>query len=47
MSFKQDGLPVTLQGDSSLCNSLISLKAMFKAFKGMGEAILLELCNLI
>ena len=47
MSFKQDGLPVTLQGDPSLRSSLISLKAMFKAFKGEGEAILLELCSLI
>ena len=38
---------MTLQGDPSLCNSLISLKAMLKAIKGEGEAVLLELCTLI
>ena len=38
---------VTLQEDSSLCNSLVSLKAMLKAIKGEGEAVLLELCSLV
>ena len=38
---------VTLQGDPSLCNSLVSLKAMLKAIKGEGEAVLLELCSLV
>ena len=40
-------MPVTLQRDPSLCNSLISLKAMLKAIRGESEAILLELCSLI
>ena len=36
-------MTITLQGDPSLCNSLSSLKAMLKAIKGEGEAVLLEL----
>ena len=40
-------MTITLQGDPSLCNSLISLKAMLKAIEGKGEAVLLELCSLI
>ena len=47
MQFRQGDSPVTLQGDPSLCNSLISLKAILKAIKGEREAILLELCSLI
>ena len=38
---------VTLQGDPSLCHSLISLKAMMKAIGGDGEAVWLELCSLV
>ena len=47
MLFKQCDMLVTLQGDPRLCNSLVSLKAMLKAIKGEGEAILLELCSLV
>ena len=46
MKFQMGETPVTLQGNSSFFSSLISLKAMFKAIKGEGEAILLELCNM-
>ena len=47
MRFQQGVVLETLQGDSSLCNSLVSLKAMLKAIKGEGEAVLLELCSLV
>ena len=47
MRFKKGGWPVTFQGDPGLCNHLISLKAMLKAIKGEGEAILLELYSLV
>ena len=47
MQFRLWDLPMTLQGDPSLSNFLISLKAMLKAIKGEGEAILLELCTLM
>ena len=46
MKFKMGEMPMTLQGDPCLCNSLISLKAMFKTIKGEGEAVLLELCSM-
>ena len=45
MRFQQGIVLVTLQGDPSLCNFLVSLKA--KAIKGEGEAVLLELCSLV
>ena len=47
MRFTLEEVAVILQGDPSLCSSLISLKAMLKAIKGEGEGILLELCTLI
>ena len=47
MRFQLDDTMVTLQGDPSLYHSLISLKAMMKAIKGDGEAVLLELCSLV
>ena len=46
MRFTVGEVAVILQGDSSMCSSLISLKAMIKAIRGEGEAILLELCML-
>ena len=45
--FQQGVVLVTLQGDPSLCNSLVSFKTMLKAIKGDGEAVLLELCSLV
>ena len=47
MRFTLGGVAMILQGDPSLCRSLISLKAIIKAIKGEGEGILLELCTLI
>ena len=47
MRFQQGAVLVTLQGDPSLCNSLVSLKAMLKAINGEGEAVLLGLCSLV
>ncbi|XP_052202680.1 uncharacterized protein LOC127808263 [Diospyros lotus] len=43
MKFQVGGLAVTLQGDPSLSKSLVSLKAMMKAFKENGEEMLFEL----
>ena len=40
-------MTITIQGDLNLYNSFISIKAMLKAFKGEGEAVLLELSSLI
>ena len=47
MLFTMGEPTVILQGDPSLCNSLISLKAMIKAIREEGEGILLELCTFI
>lgn len=43
MRFRVGGVAVSLQGDPGLCNSLVSLKAMWKALKDQGEGVLLEL----
>ncbi|XP_052185288.1 uncharacterized protein LOC127796925 [Diospyros lotus] len=43
MKFQVGGMAVTLQGDPSLSKTLVSLKAMVKAFKEKGEGMLLEL----
>lgn len=45
MRFKMGGVAVTLQGDPSLCNSLVSLKAMMKAIREEGLGVLLELVS--
>ena len=43
MRFKVGGVSVLLQGDPSLSNSLISLKAIWKAIQEQGEGLLVEL----
>ena len=43
MKFQIGGITVTLQGDPSLSETLVSLKAMVKAFRENGEGMLLEL----
>ena len=43
MKFKVGESTVTLQGDSSLSRTLVSLKSMLKTIKKAGEGILVEL----
>ena len=43
MRFNVGGMMVTLQGDPSLSKTLVTLKAMMKALKDIGEGVLLEL----
>ncbi|XP_022897563.1 uncharacterized protein LOC111411244 [Olea europaea var. sylvestris] len=43
MKFQIGGTTMTLKGDSSLCKTLVTLKAMMRAFKREGEGVLLEL----
>ena len=43
MKFQVGGMVVSLQGDPSLSKTLVSLKAMMKAFKENGEGVLLEI----
>ena len=43
MKFQKGGIVVTLQRDPSLSKTLVSLKAMVKAFKENGERMPLEL----
>lgn len=43
MKFRVRGVAVSLQGDPELCNSRVSLKAMWKAIKNQGEGVLIEL----
>ena len=47
MRFTLARVAMILQGDSSLCSSLVSLKEMLKAIKREGEGILWKLCTLI
>lgn len=42
MKFNHNGTTVTLRGDPSLCNSPVSLKALWKALKDDGEGIIVE-----
>lgn len=46
MKFQIGGISMTLQGDPSLSKTLVTLKAMMKAFKREGEGVLLEFGNL-
>lgn len=46
LKFKVKGQEVTLQGDPSLCNSEISLKALWKALERQGEGMIVEYCGL-
>lgn len=42
MRFEEKGVTVTLQGDPTLCNGPVSLKAFWKAIKDDGEGIIIE-----
>lgn len=46
MKFQIGGTTMTLQGDPSLSKTLVTLKAMMKAFKNERGGVLLELGSL-
>ena len=46
MRFQKGGVSILLQGGTNLSTSLVSLKAMWKALREIGEGILLELGNI-
>lgn len=47
MKFKVNETTITLQGDLSLCKSLVSLKTMLKTKRNEGQGYLVELHNLV
>lgn len=46
MKFMVGGEWVTIQGDPSLCNSAISLKALWKTVEDGGEGMIVEYCGM-